>query len=431
MDIGQEQGIIMGMDRRIEKKRPSALQVAVIAAVALAGGWLVWRLVQAGSTATYRVERDRVTISTVERGRFEDFIPIRGTVTPLRTVYLDAIDGGRVERVLAEEGSLVTAGQPIVELTNTALQLDVIAREAEVSEQLNNLRNTRLALEQNRLQLKSDLVEIDYQLVRLGRLVERRGSLIEQDLIAQGDYDEVSDEYEYFQRRRAITLESQEQEERMRTAQMKSLETGISQLERNLEIARKNLRDLVIRAPVNGLLSALDAEIGESKGRGERLGQIDDVDRFKVTALVDEYYVTRVARGQVAQFTLLGASYEMTVTKVYPEIENGQFEVDLAFSGDEPAEIRRGQTLQIRLQLGESGDALLLARGGFFQSTGGAWAFVLDDAGKVAVRRPIELGRSNPRHFEVVGGLAAGDRVITSDYAAFLAMDRIAIKNTP
>lgn len=419
----------MGMDRRIEKKRQPAVKVAVVAALTLLGSWLAWRFVQAGSTATYRVERDRVTISRVERGRFDDFIPIRGNVTPLRTVYLDAIDGGRVERVLVEEGSLVTAGQPIVELSNTSLQLDVIAREAEVSEQLNNLRNTRLALEQNRLQLKSDLVEINYQLVRLGRLVERRGSLLEQELIPQRDYDDVRDEYEYFQQRREITLESQEQEERMRVAQIESLEEGIAQLQKNLEIARRNLDGLTIRALQGGLLSALDAEIGESKGRGERLGQIDDVDNFKVTALVDEYYVTRVRRGQVAQFTLLDVAYPLAVAKVYPEVENGRFEVDLAFTGEVPSEIRRGQTLQIRLQLGESGDALLLARGGFHQSTGGAWAFVLDEAAEYAVKRQLELGRRNPRHFEVLSGLSAGEHVITSDYAAFLEMDRVELKN--
>jgi len=420
----------MGMDRRIEKQRVPAAKVAGAVVLALLGLWLVWRFVQASRTATYRVASDRVTISRVERGHFEDFIPIRGNVTPLRTVYLDAIDGGRVERVLAEEGSLVRVGQPIVELTNTTLQLDVIAREAEVSEQLNNLRNTRLALEQNRLQLKSELVEIDYQLVRLGRLVERRGNLLAQDLIAQRDFDDVKDEYEYFSRRRELTLESQEQEERMRVAQIAALEEGIAQLQRNLQIARKNLEGLTVKAPQNGLLSALDAEIGESKSRGERLGQIDDVDNFKVTALVDEYYVTRVHAGQSADFTLLEVAYSLEVSKVYPEVRNGQFEVDLTFSGEVPSEIRRGQTLQIRLQLGESGEALLLARGGFDQSTGGAWAFVLDESGDQAVKRPIELGRRNPRHFEVLSGLAAGERVITSDYTAFLDMDRVKLENT-
>ena len=418
----------MGMDTRIEKPGISPLKIAAIVVGALLAVWVVYRFLEASTTATFRVERDRITISTVMAGEFDDFIPVRGNITPLKTVYLDAIDGGRVERVLVEQGSFVEAGQVLVELSNTGLQLDVIAREAEVSEQLNNLRNTRLSLEQNRLQLKSDLVEIDYQLVRLGRLVKRRGKLIEQNLISQRDYDEVADELEYFKQRHAITLESQEQEERMRVSQMESLEDGIRQLQANLAIARNNLDDLNIRAPLAGQLTALDVEVGESKAPGERLGQIDDIDRFKVIARVDEFYVTRVRGDQVGEFVLAGETYALIVTKVYPEIEGGQFEVDLAFTGDVPEDIRRGQTLQIRLQLGESGAALLLARGGFQQDTGGSWAFVLDESGDFATRRPLRLGRQNPRNFEVLEGLVAGDQVITSQYTAFAEMDRIEFK---
>ena len=418
----------MGMDTRIEKKGSSPTKVVLIVLGSLLVAWLLVRFIRTSTTATFRVERDRVTISTVVAGEFDDFIPVRGAVTPLKTVYLDAIDGGRVERVLIEQGSFVEAGQVLVELSNTGLQLDVIAREAEVSEQLNNLRNTRLSLEQNRLQLKSDLVEIDYQLVRLGRLVERRGSLLAEKLISQREYDEVADEFAYFQKRREITLESQEQEERMRVAQMESLEDGVRQLQANLGIARHNLDDLHVRAPLAGQLTALDVEVGESKAPGERLGQIDNIDSFKVTALVDEFYVTRVRSDQVAEFVLAATTYPLVVTKVYPEIEGGQFEVDLAFTGDVPPDMRRGQTLQIRLQLGESGAALLLARGGFQQDTGGSWAFVLDESGEFASRRPLRLGRQNPRQFEVLDGLVAGDQVITSQYTAFADMDRIEFK---
>jgi HlyD family secretion protein len=416
------------MDTRIEKKGASPVKVVAIVVGGLLASWLMVRFFKASTTATFRVERDRVTISTVAAGDFDDFIPIRGAVTPLKTVYLDAIDGGRVERVLVEQGAFVEADQILVELSNTGLQLDVIAREAEVSEQLNNLRNTRLSLEQNRLQLKSDLVEIDYQLVRLGRLVERRGQLLEEKMISQREYDDVADELEYYRNRREITLESQEQEERMRVAQMESLEDGVRQLQANLAIARHNLDDLHIRAPLAGQLTALDVEVGESKSPGERLGQIDDIDSFKVTALVDEFYVTRVRRDQIAEFVLSGTTFPLVVTKVYPEIEGGQFEVDLAFTADVPQDIRRGQTLQIRLQLGESGSALLLARGGFQQDTGGSWAFVLDASGEYATRRELRLGRQNPRHFEVLDGLVAGDKVITSPYTAFAEMDRITFK---
>ena len=417
-----------GMDRRIEKRRIPLKAIGLIVALAGATG-VLYLFIDSQSVKSFAVERDRITVATVSRGTFLDFIPIRGNVTPLKSVYLDAMEGGRVERRFVEEGAFVEANQPILELSNTALQLDVISREAEVSEQLNNLRNTRLALEQNRLSLKSDLIEIDYQIKRLERLSERRRELFEEGLIARQEYDEVQDELQYYRNRREVTLESQEQDGRLRLAQIASLESGVEQLERNLIIARKNLENLVIRTPIGGQLTALDAEIGESKGRGERLGQVDDVDEYKITARVDEFYVTRARAGQSAEFNLAGKAYRLTVTKVYPQVRNGQFEMDLAFEGELPADIRRGQTLQIRLELGDASEALLLARGGFIQDTGGNWAFVLDTTGTVADKRPVRLGRRNPQSIEVLEGLRAGDRVITSAYGAFADKDRIILKD--
>jgi HlyD family secretion protein len=366
-----------------------------------------------------------VTISTVTSGTFDDFIPIRGNVTPRSIVYLDAVEGGRVERVFADEGSFLEAGDPILELSNTALQLDVISREAQVAEQLNNLRNTRLAMEQNRLALKSTLVEVDYQIVRLERLTARRQELADRNLISRADYEESADELVYYRNRRVVTLESQEQDERMRLAQIASLESGIEQLQRNLAIAKSNLDNLVIRAPIAGQLTALDAEVGAAKKPAERLGQIDDVDDYKITARVDEFYVTRLAPGQTAELTLADAAYALTVTKAYPQVTDGQFEVDLEFAAAVPDNIRRGQTPQTRLALGDSTPAVLLPRGGFYEDTGGNWAFVLDATGERAEKRAIRLGRRNPEHFEVLEGLDVGDRVITSAYGAFVAMDRI------
>jgi HlyD family secretion protein len=386
---------------------------------------VIWAANGPGSRETFRVDRERVSIASVVRGEFEDFIPVRGRVTPLKSVFLDAIEGGRIEALLAEEGSFVTAGQPLLELSNTSLQLDVMSREAEVSEQLNNLRNTRLAVEQNRLKLKSDLIDIDYNLKRLNRLVDRRRELYERDLISLQSLEEVEDEFEYNKNRREVTIESQRQDELLRTAQIDQLEDSVKQLENNLVIARKNLENLTIRAPIDGLLSSLNAEIGESKARGERMGQVDIVDQFKITASVDEFYVTRVERGLAAVFTLQDRDYELTTTKVYPEVVGGQFQLDLAFTTEPPADIRRGQTVQLRVQLGASGSALLLDRGGFFQETGGNWAFVLNGNGSHAERRDIRLGRRNPRFFEVLEGLDAGEQVIISDYTAYADMDRI------
>lgn len=419
----------MSMDRKIEKKRFTPAHLLAGAGLVLAIVLAIWILQGPGFKDSFRVDRARITISTVSSGEFEDFIPVRGRITPLKSVYLDSVEGGRVEKLLVEEGTFVSAGQPLLELSNTSLQLDVMSREAEVSEQLNNLRNTRLAVEQNRLKLKSDLVDIDYNLKRLNRLVERRQNLYEQKLIALQSLQEVEDEYEYNKNRREITIESQQQDALLREAQITQLEDSVKQLENNLVIARKNLENLTIRSPINGLLSSLDAEIGESKARGQRLGQVDVVDKFKITTSVDEFYVIRVEKGLRAVFTLQGQDYELVTTKVYPEILGGQFKLDLAFTSEPPREIRRGQTVQLRLQLGAAGDALLLNRGAFFQETGGNWAFVLLPDGQYAERRNIRLGRRNPRFFEVLDGLEAGEKVIVSDYAAFGEMDRITFKN--
>jgi HlyD family secretion protein len=417
------------MDRKIERRRftwPRILAGSGVAALVIA---VIYQFLSTSGVRSFAIASELVTVETAETGTFLDFVPIRGSVTPLNTVYLDAIEGGRVERVLAEEGGLIEEGQPILELSNTTLQLDVISREAQVSEQLNNLRNTRLAMEQNRLSLKSTLVEVDYQITRLTRLTERRADLFERGLIARQDYEDAADELEYYRNRREVTIESQEADERMRLAQIESLESAVEQLERNLEIARSNLDNLVIKAPIAGQLTSLDAEIGESKPRGQRLGQIDDVDDFKVTALVDEFYVTRTRAGQTAEFDLSGQTHRLEVIKVYPEIRDGQFEIDLAFVEAPPANLRRGQTLQIRVALGDSSEALLLPRGGFFQDTGGNWAFVLDESGEFAFKRNLRLGRRNPEYFEVLEGLEPGDRVITSAYSSYVDMDRIQLRD--
>jgi HlyD family secretion protein len=416
----------MGMDRKLAKnRRPLLIKLGVISLLASGLAYGGYQMLQDSSVATFRVEKERVSIGSVAYGTFEDFIPVRGTVTPLKSVFLDAIEGGRVEKIFVESGAIVEAGQPLLELSNTALQLDVISREAQVSEQLNNLRNTRLAMEQNRLSLKSQLVDMDYQIIRLERLVERRETLAAQKLISQADFLDAKDELAYYRNRRDVTIESQLQDETMRKSQIESLEEGVEQLQRNLEIARKNLDSLIITAPISGQLSSLDAELGQSKSRGQTLGQIDDTERFKLSVLIDEFYVTRTREGQYAEFTLSDQSYEMRIAKVYPQIVNGQFEVDMEFVGAVPPDIRRGQTLQTRVQLGDASEALLLPRGGFFQDTGGNWAFVLDDTGEFAYKREIRLGRRNPEYFEVLEGLEEGEQIITSEYAAYAAMERI------
>ncbi len=415
-----------GMDRKIERnpRRRWLVGGGIGLAIVAVAGWLM----SIDHSTSYTLDGQRIRTAVVQNGVYEDFIPLRASVEPERTVFLDAIEGGRVEAVLIEEGAFVDEGQPLLELSNTTLQLDVIAREAEVSEQLNNLRNTELAIEQNRLSLKSDLIEIDYQIVRLERLVDRYEELEGNQFISKREYEDSVDELEYWKKRRVVTQESQEQDERIRLAQIEQLRASVDQLEKNLTLARANLDNLLVRAPRAGQLTSFDAEIGESKARGERLGQIDDVDRFKATALVNEFYLNRVRVGQRAELETGGNVYVLEVSKVYPEVQAAQFEVDLRFVGDSPRNIRRGQTLSVRLVLGDTADeATLLANGAFFNDTGGAWVFVLNPDRTVAVRRDVELGRRNPNSIEVIAGLVPGDEVITSSYSNFMTVDRLLI----
>jgi len=415
-----------GMDQRIDgpARKPLVVGIAVVGVVLLASV----AFLTLDSSTSFTLDGQRIRTAEVATGVYEDYIPLRAAVEPERTVYLDAIEGGRVEAVLIEEGAMVERDQPLIELSNTSLQLDVIAREAEVSEQLNNLRNTQLAIEQNRLKLKSDLIEIDYQIVRLERLVGRYEELDGKQFISKNDYENARDELNYWGNRREVTRESQAQDEKIRLAQVGQLNDSVGQLEKNLNLARANLDNLLIKAPRAGHLTSMNAEIGESKRRGERLGQIDDVDRFKAVALVNEFYLNRVRTGQQAQLTVERRDYMLEISKIYPEVQASQFEVDLRFLGDTPPDIRRGQTLQLRLVLGDTADrALLLANGPFFNDTGGAWVFVMDPDGKIARRRPVQFGRRNPNQIEVQGGLEPGERVIVSSYASFIEVERLFI----
>lgn len=413
------------MDRKIERRSPKPLLIAgIAAAVAL----LVIVTLSIDTSTSFTLDGQRIRTATVSTGVYEDYIPLRASVEPEKTVYLDAIDGGRVEAILVEEGTFVEEGQALIELSNTSLQLDVISREAEVSEQLNNLRNTQLAIEQNRLKLKSDLIEIDYQITRLSRLVSRYEELQGKQFISKNEYEDSHDELRYWQSRREVTRESQAQDEIIRLAQIEQLNSSVAQLEKNLTLARGTLEDLLVRAPRSGLLTSLNAEIGESKARGERLGQIDDVERFKAVALINEFYLDRLRTGQLALFEANGDHFELEISKIYPEVRASQFEVDLRFIGKAPTDIRRGQTLQLRLVLGDTSErATLLANGPFFNDTGGAWVFVLDVDGKIATRRSVQLGRRNPNTIEVEAGLIPGDKVIISSYANFMTVERLFI----
>lgn len=415
-----------GMDRKVEKRVPMGRKIgigAVSVGVLLFGWWLVGTLL-GGRTLT--VNAQRIQVSDVIVGTYEDVIPLRGRLVPSSTVYLDAIEGGRVEETLVEDGTLVSAGDLIAVLSNTNLQLEVLGREAAVTEQLNNMRTIELQLEQNRLAHKRNLVEIDYQITRLNRAIRRQEELISRNLVSQSEIDDLRDELTYFENRREVTLESQATDTRMQEQQLRQLREAGAQLEEGLRFARKNLDDLNVRAPLDGKLSGFNIEIGQSIARGGRLGQIDDPDGYKLNVRIDEYYLGRVDLQQVGTAEHSGREIGLTVSKIYPQVNDGTFEVDMTLA-NEPTGLRRGQTMQVTLTLGDANEALLIPNGAFYQDTGGNWIFVVSPDGSEAVRRTVKLGRRNTDFIEVIDGLEAGERVVTSPYSSYTDMDRLSL----
>lgn len=418
----------MSMDRKIERKWWTRNQVWYAVAAGIAVFTAIYLALTGESQSRRRVDFDRVTIATVERGLFQVYIPVIGTVMPIRTVYLDAMEGGRVEEVVCEAGNLVTAGDTILHLSNASLRLDIMNREAQLFEQRNNLRNTRLAMQQNALDLEGQLVELDYKITLAKRAHDRNNQLAEKSLISRDDFEASRDEYEYLLARRDLTVRTQKQDSLFRTLQIEMLEESVERIQRNLEIIRLNLESLCVKAPVSGQLTSLNAEVGESKTRGQRLGQIDIMDGFKIRAAIDEHYISRIVTGLEGEFELAGVTHVLSVTKIYPEVRNGRFEVDMEFQGERPEAIRRGQTVHIRLELSDLSECVLLPRGPFYQTTGGRWAYVLDESGDYAERREINIGQQNPKVFEVLEGLEPGDKVVTSSYEGFGDARRLVLK---
>lgn len=413
------------MDRKIEKKKWPPKKIVTYMGVVLLTVFIIYQLFFSDKSSRLKVNQDRIVVSTVYNGEFQEFIPVIGTVIPIKTIYLDAVEGGTVEQIYLEAGSFVNQGDPILKLTNTNLLLDIMYREAELFQQSNNLRNTRLAMEQNALIIKGQLIDLEFEIKKTARDYKNQKSLVDQNLIAVQEFETTRDEYEYLNDKLALTLQSYHQDSVFREIQMDQLEASLVRMETNLEIVKQNMGNLILKAPVSGQLTSRNAEIGESKTKGERLGQIDVLDGFKILIAIDEYYISRISIGQKGTFTFDGKKHELRVGKVYPEVLNGRFEVDMEFVSEEPEGIRRGQSQHIRLELGDPGEGLLLARGGFFQKTGGQWVFLVDESEEYAVKQPIRLGRQNTEVFEVLEGLNPGDKVITSSYELFREVEKL------
>ena len=416
------------MDKKIEKKplfkRKKFWFTSIGAAILLI--LIISILVDTGSKLN--VEADKITISTVSEGDFQEFIPVAGNVLPQTTYYLDAILGGNVQQKFVEEGAMLRKGDKILRLSNTDFQLSALQQESFAFQQINDARNTRLSIEQNSINLQTRLVDVNYSYLNNKQLFNRAKVMWEKKLISLQDYEQARDNYYHDKEQKKLAEENFQKDSVLKQSQLEQIGESIKRLQLNLGLIRENLDNLTVKAPISGQLTSLNAEIGQSKSPGSQLGQIDALDGFKVRADIDEYYIARVVKGLHATAEIDGKDYRLVVVKVFPEVKNGKFQVDMNFEGTVPGGIRRGQTLQIRLQLSERTKALLLPRGGFYQKTGGQWIFILNNSGTEAVKRTISLGRQNPDYFEVLNGLRTGDKVITSSYDNFGDVDKLIIK---
>jgi HlyD family secretion protein len=418
----------MSMDKVIERKKWTPKKIGSLAG-ALVIVILLLMAIFGVNESSLKVKAERLTISTVAKDRFQEFIPITGTVTPQQTMYMDAVEGGTVEEIFLEAGTMLKKGDKILRLENTNLVLDIIYREAQLFEQSNNLRNSRLLLEQNRLELNSDLAQSEYELKKKKNDFKRKERLWKDQLISEQDYEDAEAEYDFLLKKYELTKESFKKELYFGEQQVEQLEKSLKRMRSNLAIVTKNQENLTIKAPISGYLTSLNAEVGQSIAKGERFGQIDQLDGFKVRAKVDEHYIARVELERLGEFDFNGKGYELIVRKIFPEVKDGTFEIDFDFKGNEPEGIRRGQTLHIKLELGDEEEAIVLPRGGFYQTTGGNWVYVLDESGKKATKRKIKLGTANPSVYQVLEGLNPGEKVITSPYDNFGDMDVLILQD--
>lgn len=410
------------MDIKLEKKRGwrALLQKKNIpyAVAGLFVMFIVAMLLRDGRS-TLRVDAQMLSISEVRQAEFNDYVRLTGSVQPITTVQLSPLEAGIVERIVAEEGEQVRRGDVIVELSNNNLSMQILQSEADLAEKQNILRNTLISMEQQRLTLRQEQLQLDLEVQRKRRTFEQNDELYRNNLLARETWLQSKEDYELSLRRRELIMERQRQDSLYRTNQVVQMESDLNSMSRNMQLIRQRVDNLKVKAPIDGEVGMLDVVLGQSISSGASIGQVNDLSAFKVTAQIDEHYIDRIVRGLTASFERQDHNYQMTLSKVYPEVREGQFRADFIFSGDIPDNIRSGQTYYMNLQLGQSSDALLIPRGAFYQTTGGAWVYVLDASGERAYRRMIRIGRQNPQYYEVVEGLQAGERVITSGYENF------------
>ena len=407
------------MDIRIEKKKGLRALFTKRGIPYLAGAvlliFVVWLLVR-GNSSRLRIDARTISVGEVARGEFNDYIRVTGQVQPITTVQLSPLEAGVVERLVVEEGASVHKGDVLVELSNTSLTLEILNSEAELAEKQNILRNTLISMEQQKLDLRLDKVQLDLDVERKRRTWQQNEELYRNNLIAREDWLQSKEDYELAAKKRELNIERQVQDSLYRTVQIEQMEDNLANMKRNMELIRQRIGNLQVKSPIDGEVGLLDVVLGQSVTSGQKIGQVNDLSDYKVEAQIDESYIDRVRAGLDATFERQDTAFTMRLRKVYPEVRNGQFRADFTFVGAHPRNIRSGQTYYLHLELGQPTDAVIIPRGSFYQSTGGAWIYVLAPEGDRAYKRQIRIGRQNPQYYEVLEGLEPGERGIVSGY---------------
>lgn len=416
------------MDRALEKKTWTTGRILTLAGVASFSVLLLWMLFFRDSRTKLFIQKEQVTIAEVVEGKFQEFIPVDGILLPRNTVYIDAVQGGVVDEVYVEDGALLKKGDPILKLSNANMELSYMDQETRMYDAINNLANTLISIEQLKYTRQKEITELYYQIDKLKTDFNRKEVFFQDKLISSKEFEDAERDYKHALNQLNISLKLKRLDSISGVRQSQQISSSMDRMHNNLALLRRNMDNMTIKSPGEGKLSSFSVEIGETKTAGEHLGQIDIPGGFKVRANVDERYISRIFEGQEAEFDLGGKVFKLAVNKIYTNVTNGSFQVDLIFAGDEPANIKRGQTLQLRITFSGETDALTIRRGGFYQQTGGNWIYVLDKDGSFAQRRNIKIGRQNLYAYEVLEGLAPGEKVIVSSYESFGDKEKLIFK---
>lgn len=416
------------MDIPIEKKRFTTQKILIIAGILALLGLIVFVFMSSLGGTKLNVEKERISINMVKNGIFQENIPVNGVVLPITTIYLDALEGGRVEEKFVEDGAVIKAGDPILRLSNTDLELSLVNQETQVYNLLTQMQISQNAARQNTINKLNQYTDVESGLIEAKRIYDLNKKLYDKDVIGRQELIRAENDYNYQKERMQLSKQILSQDSMAIKQESHQAKSSYARTQNALELMRRKVADLVVRAPVDGQLTSLDAEIGQSKNKGERLGQIDVLSGFKVRADIDEHYISRIYNGQTGRFTIGGTSYALIINKVYTQVTNGRFQVDMQFDKTVPNGIRRGQTLQIRLALSDEKQAVMIPKGGFFQQTGGNWIFKISEDGNKAYRVAIILGSQNTEYYEVLSGLEPGDNVITSSYDAYGDVQELVLK---